>query len=82
LKTDYAYYTKKSLKIPKNRQRPKGQQHTHKTKDSILKYRVGAPQGQHNGHVKPKTMAWSKAYENRKRANRYYSDMEYRRIEG
>jgi hypothetical protein len=32
-----------------------------------LKYRVWAPQGQHNGQVKFKTMAWSKAYENRKK---------------
>ena len=55
----------KSLKIPKNRQRPKGQEYTHKTKDHTLKYRVWAPQGQtdytlkyrawapqgqHNGH--------------------------------
>jgi hypothetical protein len=37
------------------------------TKDFTLMHRVGAPQGQHNGHVKHNKMAWSKAYENRKK---------------
>ena len=37
--------------------------------------------GQHNGHVKHKQMAWSKAYENRKRANIYHSDMENERVQ-
>ena len=50
------------------------------TTDFTLKYRVWSPHGQHNGHVKPNTMAWSKAYENRKRANRYHSDMENDRV--
>jgi hypothetical protein len=42
------------------------------TKDFTLKYRVRAPHGQHNGYVKHKTMARSKALETEKRGNIYH----------